>query len=266
MKLKNIPKKRSWVARYAAPSAARRFDRRRGLFALEQRAQLRQQAAQEAQFDRQPLLGARQLQEALLHRIGDLKRVADQERCFDRIRRKFDVGVQPGELDEQGEILTKDAANLADQPIEHERIGRRLLAEVRRFDEQIWATLDDTLDAEPLPPDRVDVEAALLERRHVVDLGGRPHLVRRNGGVAGLVAVADQRDAERRAVFQALRDHLLVARFEDVEVEHRPRKQDRVEREDPQPARLGVHRRLLLPSPAPPPAPHDNVEEKASDE
>ncbi len=83
------------------------------------------------------------------------------------------------------------------------------------------------------PPVVLIDEAALVERRDVGDLRRGSDFVRRDLGVARLGALADQRDAERRAVLEALGDQLLIARLEDVQIQHRAGEEDGVEREEP---------------------------------
>ncbi len=53
-------------------------------------------------------------------------------------------------------------------------------------------------------------------------------------GIAGFIALANQHDAECLVRVETFGDHLTVARLEDVQIQGRSRKQDRVEREHPQ--------------------------------
>ena len=97
-----------------------------------------------------------------------------------------------------------------------------------------YGSRDDALDPKAFATGRADVVAPALERLDVADFGRRTDLVRHDVGIAGFVAVPNQQDPERLAAFEAFGDHLFVARFKDVQVERRTRKEDGVQREYPQ--------------------------------
>ncbi len=182
---------------------------------------LRQQTAQEAQLGGEARLGGCDLEQPLLEAVGDLQRIADDVARIDGIVRQIDVRALPGEGDEQPHVLAKLAGDPFAQLL-RARAGIAGVVEKLDLGEQIRIAAHDALDPKAPFAGRPNRVAAGGQRRHITDLGRRPDRMRHRAWIARFVTLANQTYAERLAALETFRDHLLVARFEHVEVQ-RPR-------------------------------------------
>ena len=85
---------------------------------------------------------------------------------------------------------------------------------------------------EPRDPSTRRAYAPVLEPDGLADLGERPDAGEPRGRLADLPSLPDEDHPERRPLLQAALGHPAVPGLEDVERDHEPRRQDRVEREE----------------------------------